>query len=83
MTQLPYTLIIRKTMNDEIKNYLAEDMGERDVTTDAIVPEDHVSAARILAKENGVIAGHSYASAVFHHLDGNLVYEDLKKDGEA
>lgn len=69
-------------MKNSIKYYLTEDIGTGDITTDAIVSEMHVSRARIVAKENGVIAGQSIAKEVFRELDDTLVYEEWKKDGE-
>jgi nicotinate-nucleotide pyrophosphorylase (carboxylating) len=69
-------------MKNSIKYYLTEDIGTGDITTNAIVPEMHVSRARIVAKENGIIAGQSIAKEVFRGLDDTLVYEECKSDGE-
>ncbi len=77
-----YDLIINDSMKDSIKYYLKEDIGTGDITTNAIVPEMHVSMARIFAKENGIIAGQYIAKEVFVELDNALAYEELKKDGE-
>lgn len=82
LTRFSYALIIREVMKNSVKDYLSEDIGAGDITTDAIVPEDHVSAARIIAKEDGVIAGHLYARAVFEELDSGAIYEDVRKDGD-
>lgn len=82
MTQFLYNLIINNSMKNSIKYYLTEDIGTGDITTNAIVPEMHVSRARIVAKENGVIAGQSIAKEVFRELDDTLVYEEWKSDGE-
>lgn len=69
-------------MDKQIKAFLKEDIGRGDVTTDAIVPEDHVSKADIIAKADGVMAGHIFARKVFNALDRNIHYEELKQDGE-
>lgn len=69
-------------MDKKIESFLKEDVGAGDVTTDAIVPEDHVSKADIIAKADGVMAGHVFARQVFQALDKNIHYEDLKQDGE-
>jgi len=82
LTQFLYNLIINNSMKNSIKYYLTEDIGTGDITTNAIVPEMHVSRARIVAKENGVIAGQSIAKEVFRELDDTLVYEEWKSDGE-
>jgi nicotinate-nucleotide pyrophosphorylase (carboxylating) len=66
---------------EAIKRFLAEDIGEGDITTDSIVPADHRSDASILAKEECVIAGHSFVRKVFEALDPDVAYEELVKDG--
>jgi nicotinate-nucleotide pyrophosphorylase (carboxylating) len=65
-----------------VEDFIKEDMGERDITTDAIVPEIHTSKAIILTKADGVMAGHIFAQEVFQFLDRDIRYEELKKDGE-
>jgi len=69
-------------MDKQIETFLKEDIGTGDVTTDAIVPEDHASKADIIAKAEGVMAGHMFARKVFNALDRNIHYEELKQDGE-
>jgi nicotinate-nucleotide pyrophosphorylase (carboxylating) len=65
-----------------IEDFLKEDLGEGDITTDAIVPEHHTSQAIIMAKAEGVVAGHQYAHDVFILLDQNIQYQALQEDGE-
>jgi nicotinate-nucleotide pyrophosphorylase (carboxylating) len=72
-----------KNIENSIKAYLEEDMGTGDVTTNAIVPEDHISKARIIAKEDGIIAGNMFAAGVFMLLDNQFRYEEAKSDGES
>jgi nicotinate-nucleotide pyrophosphorylase (carboxylating) len=69
-------------MDVNIDDFLKEDIGQGDVTTDAIIPEDHSSQAVIVAKAEGVIAGHGFAHRVFRYLDKDIQYEELKHDGE-
>jgi nicotinate-nucleotide pyrophosphorylase (carboxylating) len=69
-------------MDINIEDFLKEDIGQGDVSTDAIVPEDHSSEVVILAKAEGVIAGHGFAHEVFRYLDKDIQYEELKHDGE-
>lgn len=68
-------------MEEVIRQYLSEDIGEGDVTTESIVPADHRSEASIIAKEECVIAGHAFVRKVFETLDPDVVYEELVKDG--
>lgn len=61
---------------------LAEDRGSGDWTTRWIVPARTRGHARIVAKEDGVIAGIGVASAVFLRLDPRVELNALKSDGE-
>ena len=67
---------------DIIKRGLKEDLGTGDMTTDSVVPEEHVSEAYITAKEEGVVAGLPLADKIFKYIDSNLHFEMLKKDGD-
>jgi nicotinate-nucleotide pyrophosphorylase (carboxylating) len=69
-------------MDEEIKRFLEEDLGAGDITTNATVPEDHLSLAEIFSKEDGVLAGQVFAKKVFQALDKDIHYEEIKKDGE-
>ena len=73
-------LRIGSIMN-EIEAFLKEDIGTEDVTTNAIVPADHISEAVVHAKAAGVVAGHPFAAEVFNILDQGIVYEVRKEDG--
>ncbi|MGD0916057.1 MAG: carboxylating nicotinate-nucleotide diphosphorylase [Thermodesulfobacteriota bacterium] len=64
------------------EDFLKEDIGKGDITTDAIVPEHHTSEATILAKADGVVAGHIFAREIFKFLDRDIRYEELKQDSE-
>ena len=47
----------RKVVEDKLLQLLAEDIGQGDVTTAAIVPERQTVEASIIAKESGTVAG--------------------------
>jgi nicotinate-nucleotide pyrophosphorylase (carboxylating) len=65
-----------------IEDFLSEDVGTEDVTTNAIVPADHRSSAKIIAKAAGVLAGQGFAREVFTALDRDITYRELRRDGE-
>jgi nicotinate-nucleotide pyrophosphorylase (carboxylating) len=65
-----------------LENFLKEDIGEGDITTNAIVPENHTSKAFIQVKANGVVAGHIFVLEIFRFLDQDIQYQKLKQDGE-
>ncbi|MDD3846764.1 MAG: carboxylating nicotinate-nucleotide diphosphorylase [Syntrophorhabdaceae bacterium] len=64
------------------QEFLNEDIGVEDVTTNAVVPDGHRSRAKIVAKAAGVLAGQAFAREVFVVLDKNIAYREHKKDGE-
>lgn len=53
-----------------IGEFLAEDIGRGDITTQATVPPDVRGMGKFLAKEYLVVCGIAIAEAVFMHLDG-------------
>ena len=61
-------------MSDLIERALAEDLGEGDLTTRAVVPEGAQARARIDQKEPGVIAGMPLARQVFARVDPELEF---------
>lgn len=64
-----------------IEQFLAEDVDGGDITTDSIIDGQDKSEAVIVAKEDGVIAGHRLARGVFQALDPEIVYNERKSDG--
>jgi len=66
----------------DVRAWLAEDLGEGDLTSDALVPEDVTAEASILLKERGVVSGLEVARAVFAELDPNVRFDPLTADGE-
>jgi nicotinate-nucleotide pyrophosphorylase (carboxylating) len=69
-------------IQDIITNAFAEDLGDGDHTTLSTVPENAKGKARLLVKDNGVIAGLELAEQIFHHLDPELKLEFFNKDGD-
>ena len=64
-----------------IRRALDEDIGAGDVTTDSIVPENASLRGRIIAKQNGVVAGLQIAEAVWRELDERLTFTPQAADG--
>ena len=61
-------------MSDVIDRALAEDIGDGDLTTRAVVPDGAAARARISQKEPGVVAGMRVAQRVFERVDPELVF---------
>lgn len=64
-----------------IDNALREDIGEGDHSTLACVPEDAKGTARLLIKEDGVLAGVELAEKIFKRFDPTLEIDIFIKDG--
>jgi nicotinate-nucleotide pyrophosphorylase (carboxylating) len=65
-----------------IATALAEDLGPGDVTSEATIPRESVSIAVMLAKQDMVLAGLDFSREVFHHLDPDIQFTSLVKDGD-
>ncbi len=65
-----------------IQSALSEDIGEGDHSTLGSVPEQTRVRARLLIKDNGVLAGIDLADKIFKQVDPSLEIEFFKKDGD-
>ena len=64
-----------------IKNGIREDIGEGDHSSLACIPLDAKGKAKLLVKEDGIIAGVEFAKMIFKEVDSTLVIETLISDG--
>ena len=67
----------------DVRAFLAEDVGDGDVTADSVVPADAHLDASLLVKEPGVVCGLEVVEAVFRELDGDIDFEALARDGDS
>lgn len=65
-----------------IKNAIREDVGEGDHSSLACIPADALGKAKLLVKDEGILAGVDFAKMVFQYVDPELTIEVLMKDGE-
>ena len=65
-----------------IANAIREDVGDGDYSSLACIPSDAFGKAKLLIKDNGVIAGVNFTKQVFHYVDPELNIEILINDGE-
>jgi nicotinate-nucleotide pyrophosphorylase (carboxylating) len=75
-----------KISNDEViidilERALFEDIGDMDITTESMVPEDLPGIGKLIAKEDGVIAGLEVAELIFNILDDSLNFHSSVSDG--
>lgn len=64
-----------------ISNAIREDVGDGDHSSLACIPEDAQGKAKLLVKEDGIIAGVEFAKMVFNYVDKNLKVEVFIEDG--
>ncbi|WP_138994561.1 carboxylating nicotinate-nucleotide diphosphorylase [Larkinella sp. C7] len=71
------------TLQEFIKLALAEDIGDGDHTSLSTIPADAHKRARLLVKQDGVLAGVEVAEAVFREVDPDLQVHVNIQDGSA
>lgn len=64
-----------------IQNAIREDVGDGDHSSLACIPADAKGKAKLLVKDNGIIAGVEFAKMVFNYVDANLKVETFINDG--
>lgn len=64
-----------------IRNAIREDVGDGDHSSLACIPKSAQGKAKLLVKDNGVIAGVEFAKQVFKYVDPHLQVETLIQDG--
>jgi nicotinate-nucleotide pyrophosphorylase (carboxylating) len=65
-----------------IERALQEDVGDGDHTSLSTIPQDKKSRAKLLIKEEGILAGVEIAKRIFHQVDPSLELEIFKNDGD-
>lgn len=69
-------------MDRLIKQALEEDIGNEDVTTNAVMPGYKKGRVKLICKQDGVICGLNVFERVFKLLDEHTVIEIFVKDGD-
>lgn len=64
-----------------IANGIREDIGEGDHSSLACIPASATGKAKLLVKDNGIIAGVAFAKMIFNHVDSDLKVETFIEDG--
>jgi nicotinate-nucleotide pyrophosphorylase (carboxylating) len=65
-----------------VKAALAEDLGEGDHSTLAVIPPDSRGKALLKIKQEGILAGVKIAEMIFHYTEPSSVFLAHKEDGE-
>jgi len=74
--------MLDKELKKFIKESLKEDIKDGDHTTLACIDKNNISTAKIVSKENGIIAGIKLAEIIFKEVDENLKVTSFYNDGD-
>lgn len=72
----------QKELEIIITNAIREDVGDGDHSSLACIPKTATGKAKLLVKDEGVIAGVDFAKMIFEFVDNTLEVEILINDGE-
>jgi len=72
----------KKELELIISNAIREDVGDGDHSSLACIPTEAQGKAKLLVKDEGVIAGVEFAKMVFKFVDADMKVETFIKDGE-
>jgi len=72
----------KKELELIIANAIREDVGDGDHTSLSCIPSDAHGKAKLLVKDNGIIAGVAFAKMIFDYVDSDLHVETFIQDGE-
>jgi nicotinate-nucleotide pyrophosphorylase (carboxylating) len=71
----------QEELNLIIQNGIREDIGPGDYSSLACIPTSATGKAKLLVKDEGIIAGVEFAKMIFHYVDSNLKIETFIQDG--
>ena len=74
--------LTKEALNTFIKNALEEDIQDGDHSTLSTIPKNLQQSAKLLVKENCILAGVEMAEIIFKTFDKNLEIEGFLKDGD-
>ncbi|SIS65112.1 nicotinate-nucleotide pyrophosphorylase [carboxylating] [Zobellia uliginosa] len=71
----------QKEIDNIIANAIREDVGDGDHSSLACIPDTATGKAKLLVKDEGIIAGVDFAKQVFKYVDADMEVETLINDG--
>src|SRR5690606_10114793 len=78
-------MISQEQCNEElqliIENAIREDIGDGDHSSLACIPADAVGKAKLLVKDDGILAGVEFAKMIFNYVDTDLKIDVQIEDG--
>lgn len=74
-------VLFQKELDCIIQNAIREDVGDGDHSSLACIPKTATGKAKLLVKDEGIIAGVDFAKQVFNYIDDALKMEICIEDG--
>ncbi|MBM7620434.1 nicotinate-nucleotide pyrophosphorylase (carboxylating) [Bacillus tianshenii] len=65
-----------------LRDFFKEDIGDRDLTSEALFDKDALGSGQFIAKENGIFVGEAILNEAFNLMDPGTSVTLNKKDGE-
>lgn len=72
----------QQEINLLISNAIREDVGNGDYSSLACIPSTASGSAKLLVKDQGIIAGVELAKMIFHYVDRSMTVETFINDGD-
>lgn len=72
----------QQEINLLISNAIREDVGNGDYSSLACIPSTASGSAKLLVKDQGIIAGVELAKMIFHYVDPSMTVETFINDGD-
>ncbi|MCJ8145337.1 carboxylating nicotinate-nucleotide diphosphorylase [Acinetobacter sp. A3.8] len=73
--------MLEQAIQINVQHVLAEDIGDGDITAQ-LTPADEIAHARVITREDMVLAGRPWVDAIFQQLDPTVEVIWLKNDGD-
>ncbi len=73
----------KKELEGIIRNAVREDIGPGDYSSLACIPTTTEGKAKLLVKDDGIIAGIDFAKMVFDYVDSDINFESVLSDGDS
>ncbi len=70
------------TISRLIEQAIFEDLGFGDITTESIIPEEHISTAHILSNDEGVVSGLEISELIYRYIDMQISFSPLVGEGD-
>jgi nicotinate-nucleotide pyrophosphorylase (carboxylating) len=76
-----YFMVDPKIIDEDVRRFLAEDVGSGDLTA-LVIPEEKLAKATVVTREAMLVCGQAWVNAVFKKLDPNVKIDWQYEEGQ-